>query len=55
MILKFWLNVSKDEQKRRFLARLDDPAKNWKFEPGDVVERRDLADSVAQSIFLIRI
>ena len=40
VILKFWLNVSRDEQKRRFLARLDDPAKNWKFEPGDVVERR---------------
>jgi len=40
VILKFWLNVSKDEQKRRFLARLDDPDKNWKFEPGDVVERR---------------
>jgi len=40
VILKFWLNVSKDEQKRRFLARLDDPAKNWKFEPGDIVERR---------------
>ena len=40
VILKFWLNVSKEEQKRRFLARLDDPDKNWKFEPGDVVERR---------------
>jgi PPK2 family polyphosphate:nucleotide phosphotransferase len=40
VILKFWLNVSKDEQKKRFLARLDHPAKNWKFEPGDVVERR---------------
>ena len=40
VILKFWLNVSKDEQKRRFLARLDDPEKNWKFEPRDVVERR---------------
>jgi len=40
VILKFWLNVSKDEQKRRFLSRLDDPDKNWKFEPGDVVERR---------------
>jgi PPK2 family polyphosphate:nucleotide phosphotransferase len=40
VILKFWLNVSKDEQKKRFLARLDDAAKNWKFEPGDVVERR---------------
>ena len=40
VILKFGLNVSKDEQKRRFLARLDDPDKNWKFEPRDVVERR---------------
>jgi PPK2 family polyphosphate:nucleotide phosphotransferase len=44
VILKFWLNVSKDEQKRRFLARLDDPAKNWKFEPGDVVARRHWDD-----------
>ena len=44
VILKFWLNVSKDEQKRRFLARLDDPDKNWKFEPRDVVERRSWND-----------
>lgn len=41
VILKFWLNVSRDVQKQRFLARLDDPAKNWKFEPGDVIERRE--------------
>ncbi|MEJ2127410.1 MAG: polyphosphate kinase 2 family protein [Woeseiaceae bacterium] len=47
VILKFWLNVSKDEQKRRFLARLDDPDKNWKFEPGDVVERRHWDDYMA--------
>ena len=40
VILKFWLNVSKDEQKKRFLSRLDDPSKNWKFEPADVIERR---------------
>lgn len=40
IILKFWLNVSRDEQKRRFLARLDDPSKNWKFNAGDVEERR---------------
>jgi len=40
VILKFFLNVSKDEQKRRFLSRLDEPEKNWKFEPKDVVERR---------------
>ncbi len=39
VILKFWLNVSKDEQKRRFLARLDDSTKNWKFNPDDVGER----------------
>jgi PPK2 family polyphosphate:nucleotide phosphotransferase len=38
-IVKFFLNVSKDEQKRRFLARIDDPTKNWKFSPGDLVER----------------
>lgn len=40
VILKFWLNVSRDEQKRRFLARLDNSDKNWKFEPRDVIERR---------------
>jgi PPK2 family polyphosphate:nucleotide phosphotransferase len=40
VILKFWLNVSKDEQKRRFLSRLDEFDKNWKFEPNDVKERR---------------
>ena len=44
VILKFWLNVSKDEQKRRLLSRLDEPSKNWKFEPGDVVERRHWDD-----------
>ena len=40
VIIKFWLNVSKDEQKRRFLSRLDEADKNWKFEPRDVAERR---------------
>jgi PPK2 family polyphosphate:nucleotide phosphotransferase len=40
VILKFFLNVSKEEQKRRFLSRLDEAEKNWKFEPKDVVERR---------------
>ena len=40
VIIKFWLNVSKDEQKRRLLSRLDEPKKNWKFEPRDVFERR---------------
>ncbi len=39
VILKFWLNVSREEQRRRFLARLDQPAKNWKFSTGDIRER----------------
>lgn len=37
--LKFFLHISKEEQKRRLLARLDDPAKNWKFSVTDVKER----------------
>ncbi len=40
VILKFWLNVSKKVQKERFLSRLDQADKNWKFEPGDIVARR---------------
>jgi PPK2 family polyphosphate:nucleotide phosphotransferase len=47
VILKFFLNVSKDEQKRRFLSRLDEDDKNWKFEPRDVVERRYWNDYMA--------
>ena len=39
VILKFWLNVSREEQKARFISRLDEPEKNWKFSTGDVVER----------------
>ena len=39
VILKFWLNVSRAEQKNRFLSRLNEPAKHWKFEAGDVRER----------------
>lgn len=39
VILKFWLNVSKEEQRQRFLSRLDEPHKNWKFSSGDVEER----------------
>ncbi len=39
IVLKFWLNVSKQEQKNRFIARIDDPTKNWKFSSGDVKER----------------
>ncbi len=39
VVLKFFLHVSKDEQKQRFLDRIDDPAKNWKFAVGDLKER----------------
>ncbi len=39
-ILKFFLNVSKEEQKRRLLDRIDDPTKNWKFDVKDVDERQ---------------
>jgi PPK2 family polyphosphate:nucleotide phosphotransferase len=39
VIRKFFLNVSKQEQKERFLSRLDEPEKNWKFEPADLAER----------------
>jgi PPK2 family polyphosphate:nucleotide phosphotransferase len=38
-ILKFFLHISKDEQKRRLEARLEDPHKNWKFNPQDLAER----------------
>lgn len=40
VILKFFLNVSKAEQKKRFMERLDDKAKNWKFSSADVKERQ---------------
>lgn len=39
LILKFFLNLGLEEQKRRFLERLRDPAKRWKFEAGDLKER----------------
>ena len=38
-IIKFFLHVSRDEQKKRLLERIDDPEKHWKVNPGDVVER----------------
>jgi PPK2 family polyphosphate:nucleotide phosphotransferase len=39
-ILKFFLHVSKEEQRKRFLDRIDEPAKRWKFSMGDVEERK---------------
>lgn len=39
-IVKFFLYIDRDEQKRRFEARIEDSAKNWKFSPGDIEERK---------------
>ncbi|WGR69745.1 MULTISPECIES: polyphosphate kinase 2 family protein [unclassified Bradyrhizobium] len=39
VVLKFFLNLSKEEQRQRFLDRLEDPAKQWKFSMGDIEER----------------
>jgi len=39
-VCKFFLHVSKEEQKQRFIERIDNPEKNWKFSAGDVAERR---------------
>lgn len=47
VIRKFFLHVSKDEQKKRFLARLDDPEKNWKFSANDAKERKYWNDYMA--------
>ncbi len=38
-IVKFFLHLSKDEQRQRLLARIDEPSKNWKIEDSDVIER----------------
>lgn len=44
IVLKFFLNVSKEEQKKRFLERIDDSTKNWKFSSADVKERQHWDD-----------
>jgi PPK2 family polyphosphate:nucleotide phosphotransferase len=54
VIRKFFLNVSKEEQRRRFLARLDEPDKNWKFSEDDVKEREHWDDYMAAYQDMIR-
>lgn len=52
-IIKFFLHVSKEEQRKRFLKRIDNPEKNWKFSPDDLRERaywRDYMRAYAQAI-----
>jgi PPK2 family polyphosphate:nucleotide phosphotransferase len=39
-VIKFYLHISKEEQRRRFLKRMDDPSKNWKISPADIQERK---------------
>ena len=53
VIIKFFLNVSKGEQKERFLKRIDNPKKNWKFSAGDIEERKywdDYMDAYEKAI-----
>jgi PPK2 family polyphosphate:nucleotide phosphotransferase len=40
LVLKFFLNISREEQRKRFLDRIEEPAKRWKFSMGDVAERK---------------
>src|SRR5271155_2813893 len=47
LVLKFHLRISKEEQRKRFLARLDEPMKRWKFSMADVTERRRWDDYMA--------
>ena len=46
-VVKFFLNISRREQEKRLLARIDDPSKNWKFSPGDLPERARWKDYMA--------
>ena len=54
VVLKFFLHVSKEEQKRRFLERIDTPSKNWKFSAGDVREREHWREYMAAYEDMIR-
>ena len=54
LVRKFFLHVSKDEQRKRFLERLDKPEKHWKFSPADVGERAHFADYMTAYEDMIR-
>lgn len=53
-VLKFFLHVSKEKQKERFLARINTPSKNWKFSAGDVREREHWREYMAAYEDMIR-
>jgi len=52
--LKFHLRISREEQRKRFLARLDEPAKRWKFSMNDVIERKRWDEYMAAYEDMIR-
>jgi PPK2 family polyphosphate:nucleotide phosphotransferase len=54
LVLKFFLHVSKEEQRQRFLGRLDEPAKRWKFSMDDINERKRWDDYMAAYEDMIR-
>jgi PPK2 family polyphosphate:nucleotide phosphotransferase len=54
LVLKFFLHMSKEEQRQRFLDRLDEPAKRWKFSMNDVTERRRWDDYMAAYEHMIK-
>ena len=54
LVRKFFLHVSRAEQKRRFLERLDEPDKNWKFSTGDILERARWRDYMSAYEDMIR-
>ena len=54
VILKFFLNVSREEQRRRFIARIDTPEKQWKFSAADVAERAHWDDYMSAYEDMIR-
>ena len=54
LVLKFFLNVSKEEQRRRFLDRIDEPAKRWKFSMDDIMERKRWPNYMAAYEEMIR-
>ena len=54
IVVKFFLNVGRDEQKKRFLDRLEEPEKNWKFSAGDVAERQHWDEYMAAYAAAIR-
>src|SRR5207244_9135831 len=54
VILKFFLHVSRDEQKKRLLERLTDPTKNWKFRAGDLDDRAKWREYTKAYVDLLR-